>query len=98
MLIARALAADPEVLFLDEPTAGVDREAETAIIALIAELNRERGMTVVLVSHHLGRIRSAVRSVVVGRRRAGRTARRSPTAAPGARPPTRCGPPLASGE
>ena len=54
VLIARALAAEPQVLFLDEPTAGVDREAETAIIALIAELNRERGMTVVLVSHHLG--------------------------------------------
>jgi ABC-type Mn2+/Zn2+ transport system ATPase subunit len=65
VLIARALAADPQVLFLDEPTAGVDREAETAIIALIAELNHARGMTVVLVSHHLGRIRSAVRSVIV---------------------------------
>ena len=65
VLIARALAGEPEILFLDEPTAGVDRDAEEAIIALIAELNRNRGMTVVLVSHHLGRIRSAVRSVIV---------------------------------
>ena len=65
VLIARALAADPQVLFLDEPTAGVDREAETAIIGLIGELNRARGITVVLVSHHLGRIRSVVQSVVV---------------------------------
>ncbi len=53
------------MLFLDEPTAGVDRDAEASIIALIAELNRERDMTVVLVSHHLGRIQSAVRSVIV---------------------------------
>src|SRR6476469_752349 len=65
VLIARALAGAPEVLFLDEPTAGVDRDAEEAIIALIAELNRERGMTVVLVSHHLGRIQSVVRSVII---------------------------------
>jgi len=65
VLIARALAGDPQVLFLDEPTAGVDRDAEDAIIALIAELNRQRDMTVVLVSHHLGRIQSVVRSVIV---------------------------------
>jgi ABC-type Mn2+/Zn2+ transport system ATPase subunit len=65
VLIARALAAEPRVMFLDEPTAGVDRDAEESIIALIADLNHRRGMTVVLVSHHLGRIRSAVRSVIV---------------------------------
>ena len=64
MLIARALAAEPEVLFLDEPTAGVDHEAEAAIIALIGRLNRERALTVVLVSHHLGHIESLVHSVV----------------------------------
>jgi ABC-type Mn2+/Zn2+ transport system ATPase subunit len=64
VLIARALAAEPEVLFLDEPTAGVDHAAEDAIIALIAHLNRTAGLTVVLVSHHLARIRSEVQSAV----------------------------------
>jgi ABC-type Mn2+/Zn2+ transport system ATPase subunit len=64
VLIARALAAEPEVLFLDEPTAGVDHQAEATIIELIGHLNRERGITAVLVSHHLGHIESLVHSVV----------------------------------
>ena len=64
VLIARALAAEPEVLFLDEPTAGVDHEAESAIVDLIGRLNRKRSLTVILVSHQLGRIDSLVHSVV----------------------------------
>ena len=64
VLIARALAAEPDVLFLDEPTAGVDHAAEAAIIALIGRLNRERELTAILVSHHLGHIESLVHSVV----------------------------------
>jgi len=64
VLIARALAAEPQVLLLDEPTAGVDRDAETAITDLIARLHREQRLTVVLVTHHPGRIRSVVQSVV----------------------------------
>ena len=64
VLIARALAAEPQVLLLDEPTAGVDRDAETTIIQLIARLHREQHLTVILVTHHPGRIRSVVQSVV----------------------------------
>ena len=64
VLIARALAVQPEIMLLDEPTAGVDHEAETAITNLLTQLNRERGLTVVLVTHHLGRIRSVVQSAV----------------------------------
>lgn len=65
VLIARALAVDPEVIALDEPTAGVDHDAEIAIDALVTDLNRTRGITVITSTHGLQRIRSAVHTVMV---------------------------------
>ena len=64
VLIARALAGEPEILLLDEPTSGVDPGATSAIMDLLARLNHERGLTVVLVSHHLQLVRSLVRSLI----------------------------------
>jgi ABC-type Mn2+/Zn2+ transport system ATPase subunit len=64
VLIARALAAEPRVLLLDEPTAGVDPGAASAIMEVISRLNGERGMTVVLVTHQLRQARPLVRSVI----------------------------------
>ncbi|HZP43904.1 MAG TPA: metal ABC transporter ATP-binding protein [Candidatus Binatia bacterium] len=64
VLVARALAMDSDVLFLDEPTAGIDSRAEAAIMDLIARLHRERGHTVVLVSHHLRLVERLVESVI----------------------------------
>jgi ABC-type Mn2+/Zn2+ transport system ATPase subunit len=64
VLIARALAVEPHLLLLDEPTAGVDPGAEAAIIDVIASLNRDEGLTVVIVSHHLRLVRRVAGSVI----------------------------------
>jgi ABC-type Mn2+/Zn2+ transport system ATPase subunit len=63
VLIARALAVAPPILLLDEPTAGVDPNAEAAIMAVIGELHK-KGLTVVLVSHHLRRVRAEIGTVI----------------------------------
>ncbi len=52
VLIAKALAHEPELLFLDEPTAGVDVELRREMWALVREL-REQGVTVVLTTHYI---------------------------------------------
>ena len=50
---ARALALDPRILFLDEPTSDLDPLTAGGIDALIAQLNRSLGITVVVVTHDL---------------------------------------------
>jgi putative ABC transport system ATP-binding protein len=49
--IARAAAGAPPILFADEPTGNLDGKTGSAIIALIFELNRKRGTTLVLITH-----------------------------------------------
>jgi zinc transport system ATP-binding protein len=53
VLIARALVSAPELLVLDEPTGGVDPEAQSSFHGLLRHLNREQGVTLVLVSHDI---------------------------------------------
>jgi len=53
VLLALALQPRPELLLLDEPAAGVDFQYEEELYELLARLNRERGVTILLVSHEL---------------------------------------------
>jgi zinc transport system ATP-binding protein len=53
ILIAWALAGDPDVLLFDEPTTGVDVGGEETVYALLARLHRERNLTMLLVTHDL---------------------------------------------
>jgi zinc transport system ATP-binding protein len=65
--IAKALVSDPKLLALDEPTAGVDVEAQEALARLLAELNRELGVTILYVSHEFGAIEHVVERLVLVR-------------------------------
>jgi ABC-type Mn2+/Zn2+ transport system ATPase subunit len=49
--LARALVRDPDILLLDEPTTGLDVASEDSFLRLLVELTRDRGMTLVIVTH-----------------------------------------------
>lgn len=53
VFIARALAQEPEVILLDEPTANLDIHHQVDFLDLILSLNREKGLTIVMASHDL---------------------------------------------
>jgi zinc transport system ATP-binding protein len=65
--IARALAGDPRLIVLDEPTTGVDVEAQESLARLLDELRRELEVTVLYVSHEFGSIEPYVGRLVVVR-------------------------------
>ena len=63
--LARALALDPEILFLDEPTAGLDPIGAAAFDNLIAELQKSLGLTVFMVTHDLDSLVAICDSIAV---------------------------------
>lgn len=67
--IAKALATHPTLLVLDEPTTGVDVEAQEALAALLARLHRELGVTILYVSHEFGAVEPFVQRLVLVRER-----------------------------
>jgi len=63
VFIARAIVNGPDVLFLDEPTAGVDGETQARFYDLLAKLNRKEDLTIVLITHDFGIITRHVNKV-----------------------------------
>jgi zinc transport system ATP-binding protein len=66
--IAKALASDPDLLVLDEPTAGVDAEAQEAVSSLLDQLRRDLAVTILYVSHEFGAVERYVERIVLVRR------------------------------
>ena len=64
VLIARALAAKPDLLIFDEPTAGIDAAASQAIMELLERIHREQKLTLLMVNHDLAAVRKHVQSVI----------------------------------
>jgi len=63
--IAGVLAMKPEILILDEPTAGLDPKARRNLLALIDKLHKEKNITIILVSHSMEDIASSAGKVLV---------------------------------
>ncbi len=56
LAIAGALAVRPDILVLDEPSSALDPEGAASLYALLGDLNRQYGMTVIVVEHHLAKV------------------------------------------
>ena len=65
--IAKALAGGPSLVVLDEPTTGVDAEAQDALGDLLANLHGELGVTILYVSHEFGAVERHVERLVLVR-------------------------------
>jgi ABC-2 type transport system ATP-binding protein len=63
--IAAALLHEPSILFLDEPTIGLDAPAKLAVREVVKRLNRERGVTVLLTTHDMHDIEALAERVIV---------------------------------
>jgi zinc transport system ATP-binding protein len=66
--IAKALAGQPSLLVLDEPTTGVDAESQESLADLLSDLHGELGVTIVYVSHEFGAVEHHVERLVLVRR------------------------------
>lgn len=63
--VARALVGNPEVIFADEPTAALDRDAAGQVVSILRALGRERGVTTLMVTHDARILESADRIVAL---------------------------------
>jgi zinc transport system ATP-binding protein len=65
VMIAKALVATPEILILDEPTAGIDAENEKMLYALLHKLNKENKLTILMVTHSIESIEECMNKIYV---------------------------------
>ena len=63
--IARALATNPKVLLCDEPTSALDPLTTRSILDLLRDINRDLGVTIIVITHELGVVRSLCQKVAV---------------------------------
>jgi ABC-type dipeptide/oligopeptide/nickel transport system ATPase component len=77
-MIAMALACDPKILVADEPTTALDVTIQQEIMDLLARLRRERGMSILLITHNFGIVANFADHVQVMRK--GRIVEQGPTA------------------
>ena len=63
--IARALATNPKVLLCDEPTSALDPLTTRSILGLLRDINRNLGVTIIVITHELGVVRSLCQKVAV---------------------------------
>jgi len=63
VFIAKALASEPDILILDEPTVGVDVESQEKFYTLLSHLNKKEGKTIVIVSHDIDVIANEVSTI-----------------------------------
>ncbi len=65
--VAKALASEPQLLALDEPTTGVDVDAQESLAQLLGELHTDLGVTILFVSHEFGAVERLVDRLVLVR-------------------------------
>jgi len=64
VFIAKSLVSSPQVIFMDEPTVGIDQKSEESFYELMGSLNRDKGITLVIVTHDIGAIDNRVNRVL----------------------------------